>query len=208
MSPEQRREMIVRAALPLVAEYGASVTTAQVARAAGIGEATIFRAFTDKDSLLAACMAEAMRPDHVVRELASVSLDQPLAARLLDAADALSAFLARMGAIAGALHASGHLTRAPERGAERKPPRAAERDASLAAIQDALAELFEPDRASLRLPPERLADVFGMLMMSAGRMRSEISDQGAVSTRELVDLFLHGAVTDGGVDTSAVPEDR
>lgn len=50
MSPEQRREMIVRAALPLVVEYGTSVTTAQIARAAGIGEGTIFRAFGDKDT--------------------------------------------------------------------------------------------------------------------------------------------------------------
>ena len=59
--------MIVAAALPLVAEYGAAVTTSQVASAAGIGEATIFRAFADKEELLDACMIEAMRPDHAVR---------------------------------------------------------------------------------------------------------------------------------------------
>ncbi|MCW3844297.1 TetR/AcrR family transcriptional regulator, partial [Micromonospora yasonensis] len=52
MSPDQRRAMIVRAALPLLATYGAGLTTAQVARAAGIGEATVFRAFADKDALL------------------------------------------------------------------------------------------------------------------------------------------------------------
>ena len=51
--------MIVAAALPLVAEYGAAVTTSQIARAAGIGEATIFRAFKDKDEVLDACVAEA-----------------------------------------------------------------------------------------------------------------------------------------------------
>jgi AcrR family transcriptional regulator len=39
MSPEQRREMIVKVAIPLIAEYGAAVTTSKIARAAGVGEA-------------------------------------------------------------------------------------------------------------------------------------------------------------------------
>ncbi|MFF8595875.1 hypothetical protein ACF061_31460 [Streptomyces sp. NPDC015220] len=42
MEPDQRRAMIVAMALPLVIEYGASVSTAKIARAAGIGEGTIF----------------------------------------------------------------------------------------------------------------------------------------------------------------------
>src|SRR6185369_6484307 len=108
MSPEQRREMIIHAALPLVAEYGTAVTTAQVARAAGIGEATIFRVFADKEELMHACIAEATDPNHVVRELASISLEDPLPDRLIEAADALRAHLARLGAVLGSLHASGH----------------------------------------------------------------------------------------------------
>src|SRR3954462_3758635 len=114
MSVEQRRQMIVAAALPLVAEYGAAATTSKVARAAGIGEATIFRAFTDKEELLDACMAEVVRSDHVVREVGSIPLDQPLAPRLPEAADPLSAHLPRLGAMAGALQASGHRLRRPE----------------------------------------------------------------------------------------------
>lgn len=100
--------MIVAAALPLVAEYGAAVTTSRIARAAGIGEGTIFRAFKDKDELLDACVAEAVGTDHVLRELASISLDEPLAARLAEAAEALRAHMERMGTVVGALHASGH----------------------------------------------------------------------------------------------------
>ena len=79
MSSEQRREMIIHAALPLVAEFGTAVTTAQVARAAGIGEATVFRAFADKEALLDACVAEALDVTHLLRELRSISIDQPLA---------------------------------------------------------------------------------------------------------------------------------
>lgn len=58
MAPGSRREMIVRAALPLVIEHGSAVTTRQIARAAGIGEGTIFRVFADKDELLEACVSE------------------------------------------------------------------------------------------------------------------------------------------------------
>jgi AcrR family transcriptional regulator len=38
MSPEQRREMIVRATIPLVIEHGSGVTTRRIAQAVGIGE--------------------------------------------------------------------------------------------------------------------------------------------------------------------------
>ncbi|MFD0886066.1 TetR/AcrR family transcriptional regulator, partial [Streptosporangium algeriense] len=101
MSQERRREMIVMAALPLVAEHGAAVTTAQIARAAGIGEATVFRAFTDKDELLDACVVEVLRPDHVLEQLASVPLDQPLTERLTEAADAMRAHMVRIGTVLG-----------------------------------------------------------------------------------------------------------
>ncbi|MFA1547854.1 TetR/AcrR family transcriptional regulator [Actinomadura chokoriensis] len=107
MSPQQRREMIVRTALPLVAEHGTTVTTGQIARAAGIGEATIFRVFADKDELLDACVAEALRNDHVVAEIAEIPLDQPLPGRLAEASAAIEAYLVRMGMVIGALQATG-----------------------------------------------------------------------------------------------------
>ncbi|WP_322973104.1 TetR/AcrR family transcriptional regulator [Streptantibioticus cattleyicolor] len=108
MSAEERRAMIVAAALPLIAEYGAAVTTARIARAAGIGEATVFRVFKDKDDVLDACLATATDPAHVLRELAAIPLDEPLADRLVQAAEAMWAHLARLGAVVGTLHASGH----------------------------------------------------------------------------------------------------
>jgi AcrR family transcriptional regulator len=200
MNPEQRREMIVRAAVPLVAEYGAAVTTLQVARAAGIGEATIFRAFTDKSSLLDAVLVEVLRPDHVLREIASISLDQPLADRLIEAADAVRAHLGRMGTVLGALHASGERPRRwPDGSEEPASPgrtRAGRREDAFAGTRDALAELFEPERDTLRLPAGRLADLFVGLLLTQGRM---LGREGAeVSTGELVDLFLHGALAGGG----------
>ncbi|MEU6780446.1 TetR/AcrR family transcriptional regulator [Nonomuraea angiospora] len=209
MSPEQRREMIVRSALPLVVEYGTSVTTAQVARAAGIGEGTIFRAFGDKETLLAACMAEAARPDDTLAHVAAIALDVPLEERLIEAAETLRGYLARMGAVAGALAASGGLRRDPRllgapseasgaseegRGAAETPQRALSgREASMAATRDVLSGLFEPERDGLRLPPERLAEAFQFLILASGRGGSS-----PLTSEELVDLFLHGALKGGG----------
>jgi AcrR family transcriptional regulator len=191
MTPDQRRATIVAAALPLVAEYGTAVTTAQIARAAGIGEATIFRVFTDKEELLDACMAEALSPDHVVRELASISVDQPLAGRLTEAAEALRAHLDRIGAVIGTLHASGH------RPGGRPGPRAVpgSREDSMRAVRDGVADLVEPDRASVRLAPAVLASVFiGMLFT---RVPSS-PDEPQPASAELVSILLHGTLTSPG----------
>jgi AcrR family transcriptional regulator len=77
MAPEARREMIVDAALPLVLDHGERVTTRQIADAAGIAEGTIFRAFVDKDEVIAAVVARAMDPTRLDEELAAIDLDQP-----------------------------------------------------------------------------------------------------------------------------------
>ncbi len=187
MSPEQRREMIVKAAIPLIAEYGAAVTTAKVARAAGIGEATIFRVFADKEELLDACMAEAMRHDHAVRELMSIPADLPTADRLAEAADALEAHLDRMGAIAGSLHASGHRRRDTPAGEQ---ARGMGREESMAAIRNAVAELLAPDAESLRLPVEQAAALFLGLLFT----RPRPDDPARLTGSRLAEVFLHGAL--------------
>ncbi|MFG1608300.1 TetR/AcrR family transcriptional regulator [Actinoplanes sp. NPDC049265] len=189
MTPEERRSMIVRAALPLVAEFGGAVTTAQVARAAGIGEATVFRAFADKEALLQACIAEALNPETMLSELHSIPLDAPLADRLVEAAEALDAHLGRMGAVMTAIHASGMPNRRPPR--DRVPAaedRSSGRDASMAATRSAIIELFEPDEAGLRVSPAQAAGVF--LQMQFGR--PPLLESG--DRRLMVDLFLHGAL--------------
>ncbi|WP_230466171.1 TetR/AcrR family transcriptional regulator [[Actinomadura] parvosata] len=183
MSVEQRRAMIVAAALPLVAEHGANVTTSQIARAAGVGEGTIFRAFADKDEVLQACMTEAMNPDHALRELASIPLDEPLAARLVQAAEALRAHLERMGTVAAALYASGHHH---DRAAARRPAPGA-REASARATLEAVTELIEPDRAALRLEPRQVAAAFlGLLFARPLPAGAELTPT------DLVDILLHG----------------
>ncbi|MDP9846511.1 TetR/AcrR family transcriptional regulator [Streptosporangium lutulentum] len=193
MSPEQRRAMIVAAALPLVAEYGAAITTSQIARAAGIGEATIFRAFADKEEVLTACLAEAMSPGHVLNELASISLDEPLAVRLAEAAEAMRAHLERMGTVIGTLHAFGHRRQTTE-----ERPASSGRGALMSELRDGVAELIEPDRATLRLDPEKLSSIF-LSMLFTQRRRLADDEAPELTPQEIVDVLLHGALNDPGL---------
>ncbi|KIQ65609.1 TetR family transcriptional regulator [Kitasatospora griseola] len=183
MDAEQRRGMIVRAALPLVAEYGGAVTTRQIARAAGIGEGTIFRVFADKDAVLDACVAEALRPERTLEQLAAIPLTRPLPDRLVEAAAVLRAHLDRLAALLGALHATNGRAGARRTGA------APDRAAGALPVRRALAELMEPERELLRLPPDRLASLLlGLLFAGAG-------EEHPPSPAELVDVLLHGALT-------------
>ncbi|TDD65736.1 TetR/AcrR family transcriptional regulator [Actinomadura rubrisoli] len=212
MSPQERREMIVRTALPLVAEHGATVTTGRIARAAGIGEATIFRVFADKDELLDACVSEALRTDHVLAEIDAIPLDQPLPARLAEAAAAIEAYLARMGMVIGALHATGRADRArpadqadhadqAERtghagrgmhggGEQADGP---DREAAMTRTRDALAELFQPESDRLRLPVDQVASLFMGLMFTHARPPAGPGP----SLEDYLDVFLHGALKEG-----------
>ncbi len=191
MSPERRREMILQAALPLVAEYGAAVTTAQIARAAAIGEATIFRVFADKEELLSACVARALDPAHMLAEIAAIPLDQPLADRLREAAEAMRAYLERMGSVIGALHASGARRGRPDAG-DGGGGGPVSREESFARTREAVAELFEPDRDTLRRPPEKLAAIFlGMLFV---RPAARDGEAETVALDDIIEVFLNGAV--------------
>lgn len=63
------------------------------------------------------------------------------------------------------------------------------------AIHEAMVELIEPDRAALRLEPEKIASVFmGMLFV-----RPQAASGGVeASPEELVDILLHGTLKTPG----------
>ncbi|MFD8491880.1 TetR/AcrR family transcriptional regulator [Amycolatopsis sp. NPDC059657] len=182
MSPGDRRDMIVRSVLPLLIEHGAAITTSQIAKAACIGEGTIFRVFKDKDELIDACMIEALRPDAALSVIAEIPLDQPLETRLVEAAEVLYAHLQRMGAVMSALLHSGR----PHRRGE---PRKGARKESMDAMRTAIADLFEPERDSLRVPVDQAAALFLSMMMMQAR-----SFPDGPTAKQLIDVFLHGAL--------------
>jgi len=188
MAPDDRRRMIVRAVLPLVVEHGRGVTTAQIARAAGIGEGTIFRVFKDKDELFDACVEAALDPAEALEMIGEIPAELPLEKRLAEAVEALNAHMQRMGAVMGAARAGkGRLS--PEESRNRKSVTGDSRRESLEAMQRAVRELFVPDANRLRLPVDKAASLFLSLLFSHSRAMS-----GSPTTAEMIDVFLHGSV--------------
>ena len=89
LPPSERRAEIVAATLPLLLVHGASVTTRQIAEAAGIAEGTIFRVFPDKESLIAAVVESAFDTKTVDAALAAIDPTLPLEPRLVAAVEIL-----------------------------------------------------------------------------------------------------------------------
>ena len=84
MSAEDRRTALVEATLPLLLEHGRSVTSRQIAEAAGVSEGTIFRVFDSKDDLVTAALDHAFDMEPFLADLRRIEPDQPLRALVSD----------------------------------------------------------------------------------------------------------------------------
>lgn len=195
MTPEQRRETIVSAAIPLLIEREGNVTTGQIAAAAGIAEGTVFRAFNDKQELLAECMRVGLRAGDVVDEIAQLSLERPLDERLATAVDLVTGYMRHMWSLVQALQVAG-LNRSemhPHPGEDGEKKSTSRKPEGMIQVTRAIVELFEPERDKLRLDP-RLAARMLVGLVFANRLQGEDLGQVTAPARELVELFLHGAL--------------
>jgi AcrR family transcriptional regulator len=73
LAPQERRQAIVAAVTPLLAERGDAVTTRELAHAAGVAEGTIFSVFDDKDAVLDAVFEAVIDPAPFERSVAELS---------------------------------------------------------------------------------------------------------------------------------------
>src|SRR4051795_394565 len=85
LPPEERREALIAATLPLVLEHGTDVSTRLIAESAGVAEGTIFRVFPTKDDLIEAAIASAFDPSSLVEAIGRIDRSLPLADRLVEA---------------------------------------------------------------------------------------------------------------------------
>ncbi|WP_141711844.1 TetR/AcrR family transcriptional regulator [Jiangella alba] len=185
MSPDQRREAIIEATLPLVYEHGFAVSTRQIAEAAGIAEGTIFRVFDDKDTLLKQVLEAAIDPSDTERRLRAIGTDVPLEHRLLLAADILHE---RLTSVFQLMVAVG-FNRPPGDDGRTQPPRHA-------GIMAVIAALVEPDRHRLRVSPVEVARRLRILAFAG--FHPLINDHEPMTPAEVVDLLLHGVCLDAG----------
>jgi AcrR family transcriptional regulator len=77
MAPEERRAAILDAVIPLLKERGRSVSTRQMADAAGVAEGTLFRAFGDKESIFSAATERYFDPEPLRNRLRAIDPDEP-----------------------------------------------------------------------------------------------------------------------------------
>jgi AcrR family transcriptional regulator len=195
LPPEERRTAIIAAAIPLVCDHGAAVTTREIAEAAGIAEGTIFRVFPDKDAVVRAVVEKVLDPAPYVVALRRIDPAQELEQVLAAAVDAMRHRLESVWQVMWMLRLAGP----PGAGREESKYAPAARPDMTAANQ-AVADLLLPHRDRLRLPPIEAARMFRLVTFSSAH--PAITDGNMLPTPDIVDLLLHGI---GAVPASAAP---
>ncbi|MEZ0577983.1 TetR/AcrR family transcriptional regulator [Nocardioides sp. MH1] len=184
LSPEERRDALIVATVPLLHEHGRAVTTRLIAEAAGVAEGTIFRVFSSKDELVDAAVLKAFEPGRMLADLRRIPLDQPLR----DRAVALTRLMQKRFAGVFVLMRKLGMPGPPE-----PPPDDAERARLIEETQHAMEDLFAPDRADLRMP---VADVVRLLrLLTFSGTHPKFTGGDTLTAEQIVDTVLYGAVT-------------
>jgi len=192
MSLEDRREALVQATIPLLLVHGANVTTNQIAKAADVAEGTVFRAFKDKQELLACALKSAMTPDTEIGLIDRIPATDPIERRLTGAVEAVTGYLDRLWSLMSALRDTGFDPRESGEHKEHKgPPEEMQR------LMRRIGEVFEPDADQLRVEPLLAARLL-MGFVFTNRMQHKGFGEGAADPEQLVQLFLHGTIRSGG----------
>ena len=162
LPPDDRRQAIVEAVIPLLLTKGATVTTREMAKAAAIAEGTIFRVFPDKASVIHEAVKVSMNPEPIQRDLARIPPADPLEEQLRRAARILLERSERIAALVGMLRMASEPTMGPPSGARQYIIE------SNAAILTAMIELFERHRDRLTVEPSRAAVAFRGAVFASG----------------------------------------
>ena len=178
MSADERRTALVDVTLPLLLEHGRTVTTRQIAEAAGVAEGTIFRVFDSKDDLVQATLDHAFDMEPFLAELRRVDPDQSLrelvsalVTLLQDRFRSIFALMTAMGLVGPPTAHSHH------RHVRSEAARTME-------------ELLAPHAGELRVPVADLVHVTRLLTFSGSH--PHLSDGRILSADEIVTTVLDG----------------
>lgn len=181
--PAERRAALIAAILPLLREHGASVSTRQIAQAAGIAEGTIFTVFPDKPTLIRAAVLSAFDPAPIVAAIGEIDLAADLRVRLHAVVDIISERLSDNDPLVTVVRG---LPASPEDTSSFL----AELDKSRQRIVVAVATVIEPDRAALRRTPTAVAQILVPMVFAVTRGVFGLGANFGVD--EIVTLLLDG----------------
>lgn len=187
MSPEDRRAHIVDAAIPLILEHGAEVTTREIAEAAGIAEGTIFRAFEDKNALIDAAVLRVMDPTSTIALIGAIDPELPLASKV---ERIVSVLHSRMRTVVRFMSALG-----PRDHARHHRPHQADGSGPLGEATDVIESLLELHAHELRVEPAVAVDCLRILVF--GTSMPFLRSGREVSPGELTDFILRGISREG-----------
>jgi AcrR family transcriptional regulator len=185
MAPDDRRAALIAATIPLLRAHGTSISTRQIAEAAGVAEGTIFRVFPDKSSLIRAAVLSAFDPQPTLDALTAIELDGPLRDRLKAIAGVLSDRVADIHVLIGLLRTASGLA---------DPFEFREQLVNSAmVVREAIAERIQGDAAELRRSPTVVAHLLSSIISSTRRGGPfPVPGEPSIPSDEVVDLLLDG----------------
>ncbi|WP_262406025.1 TetR/AcrR family transcriptional regulator [Protaetiibacter sp. SSC-01] len=180
LAPDERREAILDAVLPLLRDRGRDVTSRELAEAAGVAEGTIFRAFGDKDTLLEAGLIRLLAPEGFREELRRIPHDLPLEDKVTCVIEALRTRFGEVFRIMAVF------------GVDGPPP---VRDAGGGEWISILHELFASDADRLAVPLETLA--WYLRLVAFGGSIEPFNHFRPFDSAELATVVVHGVAVTG-----------
>ncbi len=146
-----------------------------------MAEGTIFGVFPDKDTLIRTAVHSAFDPDPVVASLTALEPGAPLEERLTIVVEILQERLMKVFRLISTF------------GMHQPPPEHDRgRHSATAAILEALTSILAVHADSLRIQPAEAARILRLVVFAGSHPR--ITDENPLSTKDIVDLLLHGIV--------------
>lgn len=182
LAPDDRRDAILSAVIPLLRAHGREVSSKDLAEAAGVAEGTLFRAFGDKESIIQAALDRVLDPLPMRTALRGIALDLPASRKVDEVLRVLRERFTEVGSFLAALGMVG----GPPRGANGVPRE--ENDEWLAILQD----LFAGDEATLTVPVDTLA--YYLRLVAFASSISPLNRSHRFTPDELFTLVTRGVI--------------